>query len=123
MQHIITWAEIAVTDMQRAIDFYTKALNVSFKRDEMGGADYAMFEAEEEAVSGALVAGEGYNPSADGSIIYLNGGDDLAEPLARIKQMGHQIIIEKTAINEGECGFFAQFIDSEGNRIGLYSLK
>ena len=123
MNHIITWAEIPVSDMERAMNFYKEVLGTEFKREDMGGFDYAMFEATPEQVSGALVAGECCTPSADGSIVYLNGGEDLSEPLARIGRMGNQVVVPKTSIGDGECGYFAQFIDSEGNRVGLYSLK
>jgi predicted enzyme related to lactoylglutathione lyase len=27
----------------------------------------------------------------------------------------------KTPIHDGDCGYFAMFLDSEGNRVGLYS--
>ena len=121
MNHMVTWSEIAVNDMERAMNFYKEVLGVNFKREDMGGFDYAMFETDEEAVSGALVAGECCTPSADGTIVYLNGGDDLSEPLSRITRLGNQVVVPKTAINDGSCGYFAQFIDCEGNRIGLFS--
>jgi len=121
MNHMITWSEIAVKDMDRAMNFYREVLGVDFKREDMGGMDYAMFDTAEELVSGALVAGECCNPSADGTIVYLNGGDDLSEPLSRITRLGNQVVVPKTAIADGECGYFAQFMDSEGNRVGLYS--
>lgn len=121
MKHMVTWAEISVSDMERAMAFYQKILAVDFKRESMGDLDYAMFACEQEAISGALVAGESYEPSDKGSIIYLNGGDDLNVSLDKISAQGKQIVIPKTPINDGECGYFAQFIDSEGNRVGLYS--
>lgn len=121
MNHMVTWSEIPVVDLDRAKNFYREVLGVEFKQEEMCGFQYAMFETEEEAVSGALVLGEGYKPSAEGSIIYLNGGKDLSEALSRITRMGKQVVLPKTAINDGEHGYFAHFIDSEGNRVGLYS--
>ncbi|WP_196139042.1 VOC family protein [Aliikangiella sp. G2MR2-5] len=123
MKHIVTWAEIPVNNMERAMNFYREILNVNFKRDEMDGFDFAMFEAGEENITGALIHGDGYTPSTEGSVVYLNGGDDLNGPLEIINRLGNQVLVPKTAINDGECGYFAQFIDSEGNRVGLYSLK
>ena len=121
MNHMVTWSELPVTDMERAMNFYKEILSVEFKREDMSGYDYAMFATEEDAVSGALVAGEGYAPSTDGSVVYLNGGDDISVPLSKITKLGNQVVIPKTAIQDGEAGYFAQFIDSEGNRVGLYS--
>ncbi|WP_444995873.1 VOC family protein [Aliikangiella sp. IMCC44359] len=123
MKHIVTWAEIPVTNLERAMNFYRETLSFNFKREEMCGYEYAMFETEEEAVTGALVFGKGFIPSNKGSIIYLDGGDDLNIPLGKIENMGNKIVIPKTGINEGEHGYFAHFIDSEGNIVGLYSKK
>ncbi len=123
MQHMITWSEIPVTDMERAMNYYREILGVEFEKTEMGGIDYAMFNTKPELVSGALVAGDCCKPSADGTIVYLNGGEDLSVPLSRITRLGSQVIVPKTAINDGEHGYFAQFIDSEGNRVGLFSEK
>lgn len=123
MNHMVTWSELPVNDMDRAMKFYTEVLGVEFKREDMSGYDYAMFATDEEQVSGALVNGEGCVPSAEGTIVYLNGGDDLSTPLSKITKLGNQVVIPKTAIQDGAGGYFAQFIDSEGNRVGLYSQK
>ena len=121
MKNVANWFEIPVTDMARAKTFYQNVMQTSFQDDAMDGFQMAIFDAEESAVSGMLVLGEQYEPSLTGAVIYLNGGDDLSAPLARAVEQGGSIIIPKTAIKEGECGYFAQFLDSEGNRVGLYS--
>lgn len=118
MNNVANWFEIPVTDMARAKSFYQKVMQTSFKDDEMDGFQMAIFDAEEGAVSGMLVLGEHYQPSQTGAVIYLNGGKDLSFPLARALEQGGKTLVPKTAI---ECGYFAQFLDSEGNRIGLYS--
>lgn len=121
MQHILTWCEIPVTDLKRAMDFYQHVLGVTFKCEQMDHFEMAIFEAEPEAVSGMLVKGDGYQPSATATVPYLNGGDDLTPALERAQMLGSSIVFPKTAIHDGDCGYFAQFIDCEGNRIGLYS--
>jgi predicted enzyme related to lactoylglutathione lyase len=121
MKNVANWFEIPVTDMARAKAFYQNVMETSFKDDEMGGFQMAIFDAEEGAVSGMLVLGENYQPSQTGAVIYLNGGDDLSLPLERAVAQGGKVMVPKTAINDGECGYYAQFMDSEGNRIGLYS--
>ncbi len=122
MKNIVTWFEIPVTDMQRAKDFYSAVMETGFEDNNMDGFKMAIFDHENPAVSGMLVEAEGYEPSKTGAVIYLNGGDDLSTPLDRAVQNGAEILVPKTAINEGECGYFAQFSDSEGNRVGLYSI-
>ncbi len=123
MNHIITWGEIPVTDMARAKAFYSEVFDVSFTDDEMEGFEMAMFSANPALISGALVKGPDYKPSREGTIVYLNAGEDLAPALERAKHLGSEIICPKTAIKEGDCGYFAQILDVEGNRVGLYSLK
>jgi len=54
-------------------------------------------------------------------VAYLSGGDDLAPALKRARNQGVEVLFPKTPIKEGEGGYWAQVIDCEGNRIGLYS--
>lgn len=41
--------------------------------------------------------------------------------LARVAQAGGSIAVPKTDIGSG-FGFFAHFIDTEGNKVGLHSM-
>lgn len=121
MNHVINWTDIPAIDINRAKLFYSSVFGSVFIDDEMPGMKTAMFEAETGAVSGMLVEGEGYVPSATGTVVYFDGGKDLAEVLKRAEALGSEVVCPKTAIKDGEEGYFAQLIDSEGNRIGLYS--
>ena len=71
-------------------------------------------------VSGAIIKGDGYIPSTEGVIIYLNGGDNLQITLDKIEPNGGKIILQKTHIGP-EMGFYAMFIDTEGNKLALLS--
>lgn len=119
--NVATWFELPVTDMQRAQTFYRAVLNAEFKNEEMSGFQMAIFNAEPDAVSGMLVLGEQYQPSQTGAVVYFNGGEDLSLPLEKAVANGGSVLLPKTAIHDGECGYFALFADSEGNRVGLYS--
>lgn len=119
--HLATWFELPAADLGRAQDFYRNVLNSTFKLEEMSDMNLAIFEAEEGAVSGMLVQGQCYQPSATGAVVYFNGGADLNEPLAKVEASGGRLLVPKTPIHDGDCGYFALFIDSEGNRVGLYS--
>jgi len=121
MNNVATWFEIPVTDMQRAKNFYQNLLATTFKEETMNGYQLAIFDGEEGAVSGMLVLGEQYQPSQTGAVVYFNGGEDLSLPLDRAVQLGSKVIVAKTPIHDGDCGYFALISDSEGNRIGLYS--
>jgi predicted enzyme related to lactoylglutathione lyase len=86
----------------------------------MPGYEMAMFP-NQGGVNGALVQGDGYKPSYSGTLAYLNGGDDLIDVLNRIEKAGGKILQQKTSI--GENGFMAYFEDTEGNKVGLHSIK
>jgi predicted enzyme related to lactoylglutathione lyase len=46
-------------------------------------------------MGGSIVTGEGYNPSINGILIYLNGGNDLSDPLKRIEKAGRRVLSKK----------------------------
>lgn len=119
--NVATWFELPVTDMQRAQTFYRNVLQADFKEEEASGYQFAIFNANEGSVSGMLVLGEHYQPSQTGAVVYFNGGENLTVPLDRVAQHGGSVLLPKTPIHDGECGYFALILDSEGNRVGLYS--
>ncbi len=120
MQSPIAWFEIAVTDLDRAIAFYETVLAVTLQRERMGGGDMAVFPHPERGPGGALVALPQLEPRDNGALIYLNAGEDLAPALARIPAAGGRVIMPKTDLGS-DIGHIALFLDSEGNRVGLYS--
>lgn len=122
--NVAVWFEIPVADLARAVRFYESVFAVTLNQEGCpSGAPMrmAVFPADETAVKGCLIQHEHCTPSADGTTVYLNGGDDLAVPLARAVEAGATVVVPKTLITP-DIGWFAQFIDSEGNRIGLHSL-
>jgi len=79
----------------------------------------SMFPAE-DGVGGGVIRGEGYVPSAEGTVVYLNAGDDLNVVLGRVQAAGGQVLLPKTSI--GSNGYMAFFLDTEGNKVGLHSM-
>ena len=69
---------------------------------------------------GALVKSKDNTPCTDGTIIYFYC-EDINNEIARVEKAGGKVLFPKTSI--GEFGFVSQFIDTEGNRIGVYSDK
>jgi predicted enzyme related to lactoylglutathione lyase len=53
-------------------------------------------------------------------LLYLNGGKDLTVVLSRIEAAGGRVIMGKSLIDEA-VGYFALFMDTEGNRLALHS--
>lgn len=122
MKSHISIFEIPATDISRAVNFYQAILGINIEKMEMPGMEMGIFPYEEQMVTGVIMKGEDYKPSADGVTIYLNGGDDLQPILDKVEKNGGKIIMPKTA-HADESGFFALFLDTEGNRLGLHSLN
>jgi uncharacterized protein len=122
MANALNWFEIPVTDFARAKRFYEKVLGIAVEPMVMGPLTMGMLSSDPNAVGGAIVQGDGSVPSASGTLVYLNGGDDLAPLLARVEAAGGSVVVPKTEIGN-DFGFFAHFLDTEGNKVGLHSMK
>lgn len=120
MKNWVNWFEIPATNFERAIGFYGSIFGIEFHTMEMMGTQMAMFPTE--GAGGAIVKGEGYTPSSDGPVVYLNGGDNLDTPLGKVESAGGKVIVPKTHIGD-EMGYFAMFIDTEGNKVALHSMN
>ena len=122
MKNAINWFEIPASDYERAKKFYSTVLNAEVTDHPMPEGKYGILPYDAEGgIGGAIMQHEMAVPSAQGSTIYLNGGDDLAGPLSRVEAAGGKVVMPKTAI--GENGFMAHFIDTEGNRLALHSMS
>lgn len=120
MKSFISIFEIPATDVSRAVEFYQAILDINIEKMDMPEMQMGIFPYEGQMVSGVIIKAEGYQPSADGVTIYLNGGDNLQVILDKVEKSGGKISIPKT-LHADESGYFALFLDSEGNKIGLHS--
>jgi uncharacterized protein len=127
MRNTMFWVEIPATNFERAKKFYETIFDMQMYPVPMPRQTYAIFPLDMDAkgAGGAIVEGPGYEPFGDtikGPIIYLDRGEDLSIPLSKVEDAGGKILLQKTknGVN-GEFGFIAHFLDSEGNRIGLHS--
>jgi len=122
MASAINWFEIPVKDFNRAKTFYETILGATMDPIEAMGMKSAFFPADlENGVGGCIIEGQGYEPTNKGSLVYLNGGEDLSVILSKVERAGGKIVLLKTAI--GPHGFMAHFEDIEGNKVGLHSRK
>jgi predicted enzyme related to lactoylglutathione lyase len=120
MRNLVSIVEIPTTDFTRAVTFYQAILNITIEEVDMAGTQMGVLPCDEKAVNVALIKGDDYKPTADGAIVYLNAGNDLQPTLDKIESNGGKILVPKTEISP-EMGFFALFIDTEGNKLGLHS--
>ena len=117
----IAWFEIPVRDIERAQTFYTALLGAPLRRETIGNHTLAVFSYDETGVGGCLMAGDDVpEPSAAGTLIYLDAGPSLDAVLERVAGAGGRITTPKVQLPEG-MGCFAHIADTEGNRIGLHA--
>ena len=116
MKKLISWVEIPATDFERAVKFYSAVLNIDLKAIDFGEEKMACFPGDEGAISYA----PDFKPGRDGVLVSFNAQNDLDGAIERIKAYNGTIIQPKTKIEAEGRGYFALFIDSEGNKVGLY---
>ena len=126
MKNAINWFEIPVKNFDRAKKFYETIMGgeISVMPDnpQMPPMKYGFLPFDmNEGVGGGIIEADGFEPSQIGSLIYLNGGDDLSIALSKVEGAGGKILMPKTSI--GQNGFMAWFLDTEGNKMAFHSMK
>lgn len=122
-KHAMSWFEIPVKNMDRAKRFYEIIFDIELNSMDIDeNFKMELFPGDQDAVSGSLVYNEEwYQPShTHGPLIYLNAEPNLQVVEDRIESAGGKVTIPKRQISP-EHGYMGVFIDSEGNRIALYS--
>ena len=115
--NLIVWADVAVLDLDRAIDFYSKVLNKKFEKKEMGEMSFAV--SEHDQGNGICLVVDPTNVTDNGPLMYFNAGDRIEVATELAVELGGSINQPVTPI--GPYGFRSIIIDSEGNRIGLHA--
>jgi len=118
-KNFVTWFEIPAYNHYRSVAFFNYIYGIEITSVEINGLAMGFFPAE-SGIGGAIVTGPGCVPSEIGPLIYLNGGEDLNTVLSKVNEAGGRVVMEKTYISD-TAGYFALFIDSEGNRLALHS--
>lgn len=123
MQHNpVGWFEIYVQEMPRAKSFYEAVFGAALTQLSGGEVEMWAFPMGSEApgASGALVRYAGFK-SGDNSVIIYFVCDDCAVEEAKAVKAGGKVHKTKFAI--GQYGFISLVTDTEGNMIGLHSMK
>ena len=122
MKNPVGWFEIYVDDMARARGFYEQVFGVQLTR--LDGIDLEMwaFPMAQDAygASGALVKMPGLPAGARGTLVYFSCEDCAAE-VEKAAAAGGRIQQQKMSI--GQHGHIAIVADTEGNLIGLHSMR
>jgi uncharacterized protein len=127
MKNVINWFEIYTSDFDRAKKFYSDVFQFEITDVPMGSDNhpdmkYATFPGDGNSwgASGALVKMDAAKPGIGGTLVYFMT-DEITSELGRVEAAGGKIIRSKQ--NIGEFGFIALIEDTEGNMIGLHSMK
>ncbi|MEQ1761350.1 MAG: VOC family protein [Vicinamibacterales bacterium] len=117
----VGWFEIYVQDIERAKAFYSTVLLRTFEKLS-GDLEMWAFNGEmgKAGTAGTLVQMAGMPSGGNSVIVYFNC-DDCAVEESRVVAAGGRIL--KTKFSIGQHGFVALVYDTEGNLIGLHSLK
>ena len=114
MKKLIAFFEIPAADFHRAIDFYETVLNMKLPTCECEEEKMAFFTEGDEFV-GAVSYASDFLPSEKGVLIHFN--------VDEILKKGGKVVIPRTKIEAEGRGYFAVFVDTEGNRVGIYADK
>ncbi|WP_445731700.1 VOC family protein [Mariniflexile sp.] len=115
----VSWFEIPAIDFQQAVHFYNHIFGIEMVQNITDVNAMAFFPVT-SGIGGAVIAGPNSIPSDKGPLIYLNGGNNLSNVLNKVEAAGGRIVMPKTLISE-DSGYFAIFIDSQGNKLALHS--
>ncbi|MEO5586045.1 MAG: VOC family protein [Flavobacteriales bacterium] len=118
LKDYVTWFEIPAYDMERAKAFYDHIYGIRMETSRTDDFTMAYFPAD-QGIGGAVVQGPGCLPNDTGALIYLNAGSNLELLLGRVAEAGGRVVMGRTLISE-DSGWFALFIDTEGNRLALH---
>ena len=118
----VGWFEIYVQDMVRAKSFYEKTFQTTLTRLENAALEMWTFPMQKESPGcpGTLVKMPGKDSGAGGTIIYFSCADCAVEAERATKSGG---ALQRPKFSIGEHGFIAFINDTEGNLIGLHSMK
>ncbi len=120
----VGWFEIYVDDINRAKAFYESVFQVTLDKLNTPIPDLEMYSfpsnMEKYGAGGAIVKMNGFSSGRNSVIVYFSCEDCSVEQ-GRVEAAGGKLHQVKFPI--GEYGHIALVVDTEGNMIGLHSLK
>jgi len=124
MANPVAWFEIYVQDMPRARKFYESLFDAKLEAIMPPGGELEMWawRGDQHAYGspGALVKMKEAPSGGLGTLVYFSCADCGVQE-ARVPKLGGRIHRAKLGI--GEYGFISLVYDTEGNMIGLHSMK
>ena len=117
----VCWFEIYVEDMDRARKFYETVFQTTLEKLHSDAIEMWAFPMQPGGgAPGALARIDGCGPSGNNVIIYFSCHDCAVEA-DKAAAAGGQI--HKRRFSIGQYGYIALITDTEGNMIGLHSMR
>lgn len=134
----ISWIQIPSKNLVRAAKFYETVFDASFFFEELNNIPHAVFKnnnSGKKLLHGAIIEVEADKLIGLGTILFFDATGDFETIIELIETNGGKILIPKTLITRKESdseyiipntyidnkpGYYAHFLDSEGNKMGLY---
>ncbi|MBL4703298.1 MAG: hypothetical protein JKY54_02185, partial [Flavobacteriales bacterium] len=99
---------------------------------------HAIFKSDIESlnISGALVEIGKFNDEQIGPILFFDANAGMTDIIENVEEYGGKVLLKKTLIRnvsvsgafvipktliDGKMGYFSYIMDTEGNKLGLYS--
>lgn len=127
MQNPVVWFEIYIDDMSRAQKFYEEVFATRLEKLPMpegaAGMEMLAFPTSMDSnnsAAGALVKMDGMKAGWNSTIVYFQSEDASIEEV-RVEAAGGKILQSKLSI--WEFGNMVLAMDTEGNTIGIHSMK
>lgn len=122
MNKIFSYVAIPSDNFERALKFYSVITDGLISINPDVPFPMAYFSDEDGNYVGHLFQLPNFKPSADGVIVYMELAKDLNVTLKKITDAGGKIIMPKTMISPVR-GYWALFLDTEGNKLALHSVE
>lgn len=139
MEHTaLVWLHIPADNLQRAADFYNKVFGFEFFFENLNNIPHAVFKADAKGrkpVNGAIVESKGFTRGSHACVLFFDATGKFEFLVQNIEDNGGTILVKKTLITkridatsgyipntyiDDKPGYFVHFLDSEGNKMGLY---
>jgi len=122
MNKVFSYVAIPCEDFERAFRFYTEVTGGLISRNPNVPFPMAYFVDGAGSAVGHLFQLPGFKPSRNGVIVYMEVAPDLSDTLVTIERAGGETLMPKTLIAPGK-GYWALFLDTEGNKLALHSAE
>ncbi|MBY8916306.1 VOC family protein [Nitratireductor rhodophyticola] len=115
----VVWAEIPVTDLDRARDFYAAVVQNELVLREDGPNPFAIFDTRDpqDSVAGHIYPGKPA-PEGTGPTIHLAVPAPLEDAMERVTKNGGKLVSPIITIPAGR---FVYCLDPDGNSFGIFA--